>query len=134
MVDAAAFQLIKNPTFFDVISTSNQYGDILSDICAGLAGSMGLAPGGNIGNEAAVFEASHGAAPDIAGKGIANPTALILSGAFMLRHIGRQAQAAKIEDSIRFVLSEKRTLTPDLGGNASCAEFAKAISDKIQTE
>jgi isocitrate dehydrogenase (NAD+) len=134
MVDAAAFQLIKNPTFFDVISTSNQYGDILSDVCAGLVGSMGLAPGGNIGNETAVFEASHGAAPDIAGKGIANPTALILSGAFMLRHIGYQAQAARIEDSVRFVLSEKSTLTPDLGGNASCAEFAKAISDKIRAE
>jgi isocitrate dehydrogenase (NAD+) len=134
MVDAAAFQIIKHPTYFDVISTSNQYGDILSDVCAGLAGSMGLAPGGNIGNEAAVFEASHGAAPDIAGKGIANPTALILSGAFMLRHLGHQDQAAKIENSVRSVLSERKILTPDLGGNASCADFTKAVSDKIKAE
>jgi isocitrate/isopropylmalate dehydrogenase len=131
MVDAAAFQLIKNPTSFDVISTSNQYGDILSDVCAGLAGSMGLAPGGNIGNEAAVFEASHGAAPDIAGKGIANPVALILSGAFMLRHLGYQTEAAKIENSVRNVLSERKTLTRDLGGDATCMELAQAIADRV---
>jgi isocitrate dehydrogenase (NAD+) len=87
MVDAAVFYLITHPDNFDVITASNQYGDILSDVCAGLAGSMGLAPGGNVGNEYAVFAASHGAAPDIAGKEIANPSALILSGAFMLRHL-----------------------------------------------
>ena len=131
MVDAAAFYLVKNPKAFDVITTSNQYGDILSDLCAGLAGSMGLAPGGNIGYETAVFEASHGAAPDIAGKGIANPVALILSGAFMLRHLGFQDQAERIEKSTRSILSERKILTPDLGGEATCMALAKAIAERV---
>ena len=131
MVDAASFYLVKNPKAFDVITTSNQYGDILSDLCAGLAGSMGLAPGGNIGYENAVFEASHGAAPDIAGKGIANPVALILSGAFMLRRLGYKDQAVKIEESVRSVLSEGKTLTPDLGGKASCMGLAEAIAERV---
>ena len=131
MVDAAAFYLAKNPKAFDVITTSNQYGDILSDLCAGLVGSLGLAPGGNIGYENAVFEAAHGAAPDIAGKGIANPAALILSGAFMLRHLGYSDQAAKVEESTRSVLLEGKMLTPDLGGTGTCKGFAEAIAEKV---
>jgi isocitrate dehydrogenase (NAD+) len=131
MVDAAAFHLITHPGNFDVITTSNQYGDILSDVCAGLAGSMGLAPGGNIGKDYAVFEASHGAAPDIAGKGIANPVALILSGAFMLRHLGYKEQAALVEDAARSVLSEAKNLTPDLGGSNTCMGFAGLIAKRV---
>lgn len=132
MVDAAAFYLAKNPDAFDIIVTANQYGDILSDLCAGLAGSMGLAPGGNIGMDCAVFEASHGAAPDIAGKGIANPTALILSGAFMLRHLGLDKEAARVEKAARAVLMERETLTPDLGGKAGTMEFTKAVIKKMR--
>ncbi|MGE4284737.1 MAG: isocitrate/isopropylmalate dehydrogenase family protein [Clostridia bacterium] len=131
MVDAAAYYLVKNPEMFDVIVTSNQYGDILSDLSAGLAGSLGLAPGANIGKDVAVFEASHGAAPDIAGKGIANPVALILSGALMLRHKGFMKEAAYIEECTIAVLAEKKVLTPDLGGTASTMELAKEISRKI---
>ena len=115
-----------------MIVTSNQYGDVLSDLCAGLVGSMGLAPGANIGDGVAVFEASHGAAPDIAGKGIANPVALILSGALMLRHIGKNQQANWVEGSTYEILSEKKILTPDLGGSASTMELAKAIAGRVE--
>ncbi len=132
MVDATAFYLVKNPQMFDVIVTANQYGDILSDLTAGLAGSLGLAPGANIGKNIAVVEASHGAAPDIAGKGIANPVALILSGALLLRHMGNLNEAAMIEDSVREVLSERKILTPDLGGTASTMSLAKTIANRIE--
>lgn len=132
MVDATAFYLAKYPEMFDVIVTSNQYGDILSDLTAGLVGSMGLAPGANIGNKIAVVEASHGAAPDIAGKGIANPAALILSGALLLRHMENIKEAAIIEDSVREVLSERKVLTPDLGGTASTMDFARTIAIRVE--
>jgi isocitrate dehydrogenase (NAD+) len=131
-VDATAYYLAKSPEMLDVIVTSNQYGDVLSDLCAGLVGSMGLAPGANIGDGVAVFEASHGAAPDIAGKGIANPVALILSGALMLRHIGKNQQANWVEGSTYEILSEKKILTPDLGGSASTMELAKAIAGRVE--
>jgi len=134
MVDATAFYLAKNPGLLDVIVTANQYGDILSDLAAGLAGSLGLAPGANIGNNVAVFEASHGAAPDIAGKGIANPIALILSGALMCRHLGKVQEAAWIEASTYEMLEAKEALTADLGGKASTKDVAGAIAARIKAK
>jgi Isocitrate/isopropylmalate dehydrogenase len=130
-VDAAAFNMAKFPKKFDVIVTSNQYGDILSDLAGGLAGSLGLAPGANIGEDYAVFEATHGSAPDIAGKGIANPVSLILSGAAMLRHVERYEEAKKIEKSTQEVLEAGQVLTPDLGGTATTMQLAEAIAKKI---
>jgi isocitrate dehydrogenase (NAD+) len=132
MIDAAAYALVKAPERFDVIVTSNQYGDILSDLAAGLIGSLGLAPGANIGEEGAMFEASHGAAPDIAGKGIANPIALILSGALLLRHVGAAAAAQQIERAVRAVVTEGRVLTPDLGGRATTDEITAAICGRMR--
>ncbi len=130
-IDATCFNLVKNPEVFDVIVTSNQYGDILSDLAGGLAGSLGLAPGANIGEDAAVFEATHGAAPDIAGKGIANPVSLILSGAAMLRHVGCDDEARKIEAGTYDVLTAGRLLTPDLGGEATTMQLADAIAREV---
>jgi isocitrate dehydrogenase (NAD+) len=130
-IDATCFNLVKFPEKFDVIVTSNQYGDILSDLVGGLAGSLGLAPGGNIGEHAAVFEATHGAAPDIAGKGIVNPVSLILSGAAMLRHVGCNDEARKVETGTYDVLTAGRVLTPDLGGNAKTMQLAGAIAEEV---
>lgn len=127
MVDAAAYALAKTPGRFDVIVTSNQYGDILSDLAAGLVGSLGLAPGANIGEAGAMFEASHGAAPDIAGRGVANPIALILSGALLLRHVGARAEAERVETAVREVVTAGEVLTPDLGGRAGTAELTAAL-------
>ena len=127
MIDAACYHVVKNPARFDVIVTSNQYGDIFSDLGAGLIGSLGLAPGANIGPDAAVFEASHGAAPDIAGQGIANPIALILSGALLLRHVGLVADAVRVEHAVRSVVLAGHTLTPDLGGRATTQQVTDAI-------
>jgi len=132
MIDAAAYALVKTPQRFDVIVTSNQYGDILSDLGAGLVGSLGLAPGANIGEAGAMFEASHGAAPDIAGKGIANPIALILSGALLLRHAGALAEAERVEAAVRSVVIERKILTPDLGGQASTEALTAAICARIK--
>ncbi len=132
MIDATAYALVKNPQRFDVIVTSNQYGDILSDLGAGLIGSLGLAPGANIGESAAMFEASHGAAPDIAGSGSANPIALILSGALLLRHAGAITEAGRIEAAVRAVVVEAKTLTPDLGGTASTDELTAAICGRVE--
>lgn len=132
MVDATAYYMAKYPEMFDVVVTSNQYGDILSDLCAGLVGSLGLAPGANIGQYCSVFEASHGAAPDIAGKGIANPVALILSGALMLRHLNFAKEAHAIESATREILSECQHLTPDLGGHATTMQLTEAICQRVQ--
>ncbi len=135
MVDAAAYYMAKCPEKFDVVVASNQYGDILSDLAAGLVGSLGLAPGANVGEGGLMIaEASHGAAPDIAGRGIANPIALILSGAMLLRHIGEQQKAEMVESSTVEVLSKKQFLTPDLGGHATTMEVAKAIGDRVRTK
>lgn len=131
MIDAAAYALVKTPERFDVIVTSNQYGDILSDLAAGLVGSLGLAPGANIGEAGAMFEASHGAAPDIAGRGIANPIALILSGALLLRHAGEVRVAERVEAAVRAVVIEGKTLTPDLGGRATTDAVAAAICARL---
>jgi isocitrate dehydrogenase (NAD+) len=132
MIDAAAYALVKTPQRFDVIVTSNQYGDILSDLGAGLVGSLGLAPGANIGEAGAMFEASHGAAPDIAGRGIANPIALILSGALLLRHAGAVREAARVEAAVRAVVVDGQTLTPDLGGRATTEELTAAICARVK--
>jgi isocitrate dehydrogenase (NAD+) len=127
MVDATCYSMVKDPAAFDVLVMPNQYGDILSDLAAGLAGSLGLAPGANFGEKTAMFEAAHGAAPDIAGKGIANPVSLILSGALLLDHLGEKEAADRIRLAVERVLAEARVLTPDLGGSATTRELTEAI-------
>ncbi len=129
MVDAACYLLVKDPGQFEILVLPNQYGDILSDLAAGLAGSLGLAPGANVGDAAAVFEAAHGAAPDIAGKGLANPVSLILSAAMLLEWIGQNEPAHRIREAVACVLRERASLTPDLGGTASTAAFTRAICE-----
>jgi isocitrate dehydrogenase (NAD+) len=127
IVDACAMQMVRSANRLDVIVTENLYGDILSDLAAGLVGGLGIVPGANIGQAAAVFEAVHGSAPDIAGKGIANPTALIQSAVMMLHHIGEQAAAQRIEDALIEVYRRGEVRTPDLGGSAGTDTFADAI-------
>ena len=135
MVDAAAYYLAKSPEKLDVVVTSNQYGDILSDLSAGLIGSLGLAPGANVGPEGRIIvEASHGAAPDIAGKGIANPIALILSGVLLLREIGKRQEAEIVEKAVFDLLSERKILTPELGGKATTMEVARTIGERVKGE
>jgi len=131
IVDACAMRMVMNPEYFDVIVTTNMFGDILSDEAAGLVGGLGLAPSGNIGEKYAIFEPVHGSAPDIAGKGIANPIATILSASLMLGWLGENSAAKMIEDAVMKVLVEGKTLTPDLGGSASTKELASAITSKI---
>lgn len=127
IVDNAAMQLVINPKQFDVILTTNMFGDILSDEIAGLVGGLGLAPGGNIGKTAAIFEAVHGTAPDIAGKGIANPTSLLLASAMMLDHIGEKSLSGNLRSAIQKSLKDPKTRTSDLNGSASTKEYKKAI-------
>jgi isocitrate dehydrogenase (NAD+) len=133
IIDNCCMQLVMRPEQFDVLVLENLYGDIVSDLCAGLIGGLGLAPGANIGELGAVFEAVHGSAPDIAGQGIANPTALMLSAVQMLRHIGEQEAADRMHKSILAVFEEGKSLTKDLGGTAKTNEFARAIEEKIRT-
>ena len=127
IVDAMAMRLVTNPEDFDMIVTSNLYGDILSDLCAGLVGGLGLAPSANIGYEIAIFEPVHGSAPDIAGQGKANPSATILAAAMMLRYLGYVVQAEKIERAIKLVLLEGKVLTPDLKGKANSTEYTDRL-------
>lgn len=131
IVDAAAMKMVMNPHQFDVLVMENLFGDILSDLASGLVGGLGVTPSGNLGEDAAVFEAVHGTAPDIAGKNLANPTALLLSGTMMLKHMGETEAAKKIEASLFSVLEEGKTLTGDIKGNASTTEFADAIIAKL---
>ena len=131
IIDAGCMKLVQDPTRFDVLLTENLYGDVVSDLCAGLVGGLGVVPGSNIGDDAAVFEAVHGSAPDIAGKGVANPLALIMSGVMMLDHIHEGAIAQKIRRAYEAVLVEGKTLTRDLGGSAGTREFADAIIAKL---
>jgi isocitrate dehydrogenase (NAD+) len=131
IIDACAMQLVMNPWQFDMIVTTNLFGDILSDLNAGLVGGLGMAPAGNIGVDAAIFEAVHGSAPDIAGKGIANPLALMLSAAMMLDHVGHQDKATRIRDALDKVLCEDKIRTGDLGGKASTKEFTRAIVSRL---
>jgi homoisocitrate dehydrogenase len=126
IVDAAAMKLVRNPEGFDVLVTTNLFGDILSDLMAGLVGGLGIAPSGNIGEKYAIFEPVHGSAPDIAGRGIANPTATILTASMMLTHLGEHAAAQKIENAVDKVLADGPH-TPDLGGKATTQELAKAV-------
>jgi isocitrate dehydrogenase (NAD+) len=127
IVDNAGMQLVLNPGQFDVMLLPNLYGDILSDVAAGLIGGLGLAPGANIGESAAVFEAVHGSAPDIAGQGVANPTAVILAGALMLRHLHNDQEATRIETALEKVFGKGKVRTKDLGGKASSEEFTSAV-------
>ncbi|MPZ17247.1 MAG: isocitrate dehydrogenase (NAD(+)) [Luteitalea sp.] len=126
IVDAACMQLVMHPERFDVLLMPNLYGDIVSDLCAGLVGGLGVVPGANLGEEMAVFEAVHGSAPDIAGKGVANPTALLLSALMMLHHIGEGAAANRIRTALHKALDEG-CRTPDLGGSATTAQFTQRI-------
>jgi isocitrate dehydrogenase (NAD+) len=127
IVDNCCMQLVMRPQQFDVLLLENLYGDIVSDLCAGLVGGLGVVPGANLGDECAIFEAVHGSAPDIAGKGWANPTALMLSSALMLRHLGQEAAAARIEKAVHRVYEEGKHLTRDVGGSASTEEFTTAV-------
>ena len=131
IVDAACMQLVMDPSQFDVLLLPNLYGDIVSDLCAGLVGGLGVVPGANLGADAAVFEAVHGSAPDIAGKNVANPTALLLSAVLMLRHIGEGAIADRVGRALEAVLSAGRVRTRDLGGAATTTEFAEAIVHQL---
>ncbi|HUF05744.1 MAG TPA: isocitrate dehydrogenase (NAD(+)) [Aridibacter sp.] len=132
IIDNACMQLVMRPEQFEVIVMENLYGDIVSDLCAGLIGGLGLAPGANIGEQGAVFEAVHGSAPDIAGQGIANPTAIMISGIMMLRYIGEREAADRIEKAIHRVYAETDVRTPDLGGKASTAEFAAEVINQLR--
>jgi isocitrate dehydrogenase (NAD+) len=131
IVDNTCMQLVMNPYQFDVIVTTNLFGDIISDLCAGLVGGLGMAPGANIGDKAAIFEAVHGSAPDIAGKGIANPCALLLAAALMLGHLGHEDQARRLRKAIRETIDIKDHVTPDLGGQSNTSQFAKAIITRL---
>ncbi len=131
IVDACAMQLVLNPWQFDVIVTTNLFGDILSDQMAGLVGGLGMAPGANIGLDAAIFEAVHGSAPDIAGQGIANPLALLLAAAMMLDHAGRPDLDTRLRTALDQVLMQDNIRTRDLGGAASTADFAAAVAQRL---
>jgi len=129
IVDALSMKLVVNPYQFDILLCTNLYGDIISDLCAGLVGGLGVVPGANFGKRGAVFETVHGSAPDIAGRGIANPTAMILAAELMLRHLGESAAADRIHDALINVLSSRRkkSLTPDIGGSGTTQGFTEAL-------
>jgi isocitrate dehydrogenase (NAD+) len=131
IIDATAMLLVMDPWRFDVIVTENMFGDILSDQIAGLVGGLGLAPGGNIGKDAAIFEAVHGSAPDIAGMGVANPSALLLGGEMMLRHLGMAEPADRIHQALAAVIRERDSLTPDLGGEGTTDTFTEALVRRL---
>jgi isocitrate dehydrogenase (NAD+) len=131
IVDNTCMQLVMKPEQFDVIVTTNLFGDIISDLCAGLVGGLGLAPGANIGEHAAIFEAVHGSAPDIAGKGIANPVALMLGACQMLSHMHREADAQRLKRAIVRTMEARDNTTPDLGGAGTTTGFAKAIAGRV---
>jgi isocitrate dehydrogenase (NAD+) len=132
IIDNAAMQLVMRPEQFDVIVTTNMFGDILSDLISGLAGGLGLAPGANIGATAAIFEAVHGSAPDIAGKGIANPAALMLAGAMMLDHLGEPERAGRLRAAVEAVIVTDNIRTRDLGGTASTRDFGDAVAQRLR--
>ena len=131
IVDNMCMQLVQKPDLYDVLVLPNLYGDIVSDLAAGLVGGLGVAPGANIGTDAAVFEAVHGSAPKYTGQNKANPTALILSGVLMLRHLGRPDAATRVEDALRAVIAEGKATTYDLGGPAGTSQFADAIVERL---
>ena len=132
IVDNMALQLVKNPEIFEVIVTTNLFGDILSDLCAGLVGGLGLAPSANVGEEIAVFEPVHGSAPKYAGMNKVNPSAMILSAVLMLRHLGEINSADRVEAALRRVIREGEKVTYDLGGSAKTSEMAEAIARIVE--
>ncbi|HEX9760311.1 MAG TPA: isocitrate dehydrogenase (NAD(+)) [Candidatus Acidoferrales bacterium] len=132
IVDNTCMQLVLNPHQFDVLCLTNLYGDIVSDLAAGLVGGLGVVPSGNIGDEAAIFEAVHGTAPDIAGKGIANPTALLMSGIMMLDHIGESDAARRVEKALHDLYRSRQVMTRDVGGTATTEEFTAAMIAAVQ--
>jgi isocitrate dehydrogenase (NAD+) len=131
IIDACAMKLVLNPWQFDMLVTTNLFGDILSDLVAGLVGGLGMAPGANIGADAAIFEAVHGSAPDIAGKGLANPTALLLAAAMMLDHVKLTDKATRLRQALDATLNIDQVRTGDLGGKATTAEFTQALVSRI---
>jgi isocitrate dehydrogenase (NAD+) len=131
IVDNTCMQLVLDPTRFDILLLENLYGDIVSDLCAGFIGGLGMAPGANIGETVAVFEAVHGSAPDLAGKNLANPMALVLSSAMMLDHVGELEAAGRVREAVYAVLREGKVLTRDLGGTAGTTQIAEAIAAKV---
>ena len=131
IVDNCAMQLVRDPGQFDVLLLGNLYGDIMSDLCAGLVGGLGVVPGANVGDDVAVFEAVHGSAPDIAGKGLANPTAVILSCVEMMKHLGELSAATRIEAAIHATLAEPLLRTRDLGGKATTDEFTRSVIERL---
>jgi isocitrate dehydrogenase (NAD+) len=131
LVDSCVYQLACHPEGWDMLLVPNQYGDIISDMCAGLVGSFGLAPGANFGDQVAIFETAHGAAPDLAGQNMVNPAALILSGAMMLDYLGEIEAAERIRTAVRTVIKEGRTVTPDLGGTAKTSAMTNVIIDHL---
>ena len=132
IVDNAAMQLVMRPETFDILLLPNLYGDIVSDLAAGLVGGLGIVPGANVGEKHAVFEAVHGSAPDIAGKGIANPTALMLSAVMMLRHLGEEEAALRLQNGIEAVYREAKCLTSDVGGSCSTSQFTDAVCAAVK--
>jgi len=134
IIDNCCMQLVKDPAQFDVLLLENLYGDILSDLCAGLVGGLGVVPGANLGASCAVFEAVHGSAPDIAGKRIANPTAVILSGAMLARHLGETKRAEAIERAVAAALADPKHHPRDLGGRADLDTVTRAILDRLAGE
>lgn len=132
IVDNLCLQLVQDPHQFDVLVLPNLYGDIVSDLCSGFVGGLGLVPGANIGRECSIFEAVHGSAPDLAGKNQANPTALILSAALMLEQLGEKEAAGRIRQAVERVLKEGTRLTPDLGGRATTAQYTEALCKALQ--
>jgi isocitrate dehydrogenase (NAD+) len=127
IVDNACMQIVMNPQQFDMMLLPNLYGDVMSDLAAGLVGGLGVVPSGNIGDNCAMFEAVHGTAPDIAGKGYANPTALLMSSILMLKHLGEQSAAVRIESALEKVYREGKHFTRDLGGTTGTNEFTNAV-------
>ena len=132
IIDATAMHLVLNPYQFDVLVMENMFGDILSDQMAGLVGGLGMAPGGNIGKDVAIFEPVHGSAPDLAGKGIANPTAMMLAGCMMLEHLGQIDTGARVRDAIRRALLARDSLTPDLQGSGTTEQYAEAVVRQLR--
>lgn len=133
IVDNACMQLVLNPEKYQVLLMENLYGDIVSDLCAGLVGGLGVVPSANIGDDYAVFEAVHGSAPDIAGKNLANPTALTLSASLMLDHLGQATEAEALRTAVRLVYQKERHLTCDLGGTASTNEFTDTVIAALES-
>lgn len=134
IVDACAMKLVMEPEEFDVLVTTNLFGDILSDLCAGLIGGLGLAPGANIGDNCAMFEAVHGSAPDIAGKNIANPTSVILASALMLDHLREHDTAERIRRAVRSTIAANDRVTPDLGGDGTTDSYTEALLERLRAD